>query len=215
MKPTFKQFLEDIDMIDGEEFSKYDSDNHASEHDHEIKKELKKGVADKFKPFEAPFTNRDFELHHQVKGDKLIVVLLHKKTKDAAVTLTLQKREVNLHGSRVTYWATEVLAGLLKYQGQGLAPLVYQAIIRSHRYVVGSSNEQTEGGAKTWVKILRIIDEPVFVADCAFDDEYRLVKGELPDLKKLAYSKPENFYLVIPTWLAKGAVSKAIDVKAK
>ena len=223
MKTTFKKFLAEIDMIDGEEYSKHDSDNHASEHDHKIKKSNAAEYG--YKPFESSFSNRDYELFEHTKGNELTIILVHKKTKDAAVTLMLKKTTIKVNNKDFTFWSADVLSSLKKYQGQGLSPLLYKAIISSGHYVIGSSHEQTEGGAKTWIKLLKVIDEPVYVAvtthyaianvpaaeKMKVNKGYVLLKGKLDDLKDIAYDSYRNRFIVIPSGLEKDAVSSAID----
>ena len=223
MKPTFKDFLAEIDMIDGEEYSKHDSDNRASEHDHKIKKSNALELG--YKPFESSFFNRDYELFEHTKGNELTIILVHKKTRDAAVTLMLEKTTIKVNNKDFTFWSSDVLSSLKKYQGQGLPPLLYKAIINSGHYVIGSSHEQTEGGAKTWVKLLKVIDEPVYVAvmtnyaianvpaaeKMKMNRGYILLKGKLDDLKSIAYDSYQNRFIVIPADLEKDAASSAID----
>ena len=223
MKPTFKDFLAEIDMIDGEDYSKHDSDNRASEHDHKIKKS--NAIELGYKPFESNFSNRDYELLEHTKGSELTIILVHKKTRDAAVTLMLEQTTLKINGKNFTFWSTDVLSGLKKYQGQGLAPLLYQAVINSNRYVIGSSHEQTEGGAKTWTKLLKVIDAPVYVAtmidyaianvpaakELKMSKGYVLLKGKINELAGIAYDSYQNRFIVIPTDLEKDAASSAID----
>lgn len=226
MKPTFKQFLEDIDIFSADDYSTHDSDNSASEHDDEIKAELKQKVVDsKYKPFDAPFNNKEFELLQHVRGKETTIVLLNKKTKDAAVTLRLEPVSINLFGKKFTYQATELLSALKKYQGQGLAPLVYQAVMHSGKFAVGSSYEQTEGGAKTWTKTLKVVDTPIYVvvptsyaisnvpaAKGLKDEEvFVLLKGDISVLKKIAYDSYYNRFMVIPATLHQSVTKQAID----
>lgn len=222
---TFKQYIAEIDMIDGKEYSTHDSDNMASEHDHRLKSERKKGALESYKPFQSSFSNRDFELLEHTKGNELTIVLVHKKTGDAAITLMLENTKTVVNGESFNFWSTDVLSGLKKYQGQGLSPLIYQAVINTGRYVVGSSHEQTEGGAKTWTKILKIIDEPVYVlakADYAIANvpaakdikssaKFVLLKGNIETLKSIAYDTYHNRFMVIPKGLEQNVVKTAID----
>ena len=220
---TFKQYLSEIDMIDGKEYTTHDSDNRASEHDHKIKKANAAEFG--YKPFESSFSNRDYELLEHTERNELTIILVHKKTRDAAITLMLEKTTIKLNGKNFTFWSTDVLSGLKKYQGQGLAPLIYQAVINSGRYVIGSSHEQTEGGAKTWTKLLKVIDEPVYVAamtdyaianvpaakELKMNKGFVLLKGKLDELKGIAYDSYQTRFIVIPANLEKDTTSSAID----
>ncbi len=210
---TFKKYLAEIDMIDGKEYSNHDSDNRASEHDHKLKK--KNWAEFGYKKFESNFSSSEFELFEHMERGEFTLILVHKKTRDAAVTLMMEQVSIDLDGEKFTFWSTDVLSALKKYQGLGLSPIIYRELINSGRFIVGSSHEQTEGGAKTWTKVLRIIDQPIYVVAEHKPRQFVLLKGKLEALKKAAYDSYNNRFMIIPDELGKHVVSKAIDVEAK
>lgn len=233
MKPTFKQFLEMIDVVSSDAYGEYDSDSDAANHDYEVKQQKKSKALDgKFKAFPGSFSNKDFEILHFVQGKEDTVVLVHKKKRDVAVSIRLADNKMNLFNEPFEFWSSELLSSAKEYRGQGLAVLLYQAIAKSGKYILASSSEQTAGGVKTWAKLLKVV-EPDWVyaavtlpyAKGTYEsgkhlkmtktrgENFVLIKGNLTELRRAAYDSSPHRLLIIPSNLATEFTKQTIEAK--
>lgn len=228
---TFKQFLEDIDIIDDHDYSSDDSDNTTANFDHEVKQQKKaKGLDGRFKPLAGNFSNTDFEILHFVDGKEDTIVLVHKKKKDVAVSIRLVKNTETVFGKPFHFHGAELLSSAKEYRRQGLTVLLYQAIANSGQYTLASSTEQTEGGVKTWAKLLKVVDTDMIFAlttveyarahyDSGEDapesrgQKFVLIKGDRTKLSKAAYDSSPHRLLIIPPGLNAAFVKQAIEAK--
>lgn len=182
-KLTFRRFLEDI-MVGDAVFDPEESDMTAQQHDSSVKSQLlkqknklnndgtwrKSNIKFPIPGFEVVFSKTKSTIalldRRDLSKEKLPAGFgnLPKDKNRVAVAVKVAPRVVKVPGATVKGVSTDLLSARKEYQGGGLAPKFYAALVRGGQTLFSSDN-QTEGGMRTWQKVVKELgqDCEVFV----------------------------------------------------
>lgn len=164
MTPTFRTFLEDIDLLDPLDYAPRDAD--------ETIERLQASLDEKvsWKKLPVTFPQKGFEVHYRRRPRDFDVALVDTRSgvgrsskPRIAVNVNMERKHAKLltadGGQNVLYgMQTQVLSGADGYRGLGLAPLLYRTLVE-HGQVLFSSTEQTGGGQKTWRRLTQSVGD--------------------------------------------------------
>lgn len=212
MKPTFRKFLEDID-VSASAYTRSEADSVISQTQDSINKKFssKTAVASRWKELPVEFEIDGFSVLYRkntagnydialvdvrdLSGYKMPFGLSLPKESHRVVTnvnasnytlgiLDNQGSPVKLRGL-----TTEVLSGAALYRGSGLAPLLYKTLVQNGQ-VLFSSDTQTPGGQATWRRLVKSVESfadvcvvvPLYYADAVINRNIALNRDLLARL---------------------------------
>ncbi len=178
MKPTFRQFIEDIE-VDDSAYSPEDSDSTIDTIQRSIHRDYKPDSG-AWKELPADFGHEGFKVlykkQNSLEYDVALVdtrdlskytvpfgFVLPKDPNRVAVNVNLAKWSIALRNSegrlqKLHGMKTDVLSGAKSYRGAGLAPMLYRMLVQ-HGQVLFSSTTQTSGGQSTWRRLVKSIGD--------------------------------------------------------
>lgn len=169
-----KDLLEDI-VVDRNAYSKSDADSRVDMLSQEKRKWKK-----------VPFVKAEFPLDDfEVIWDKNLgifktweIAVRHIKSGEIAFSLRAEEEKIATDAGVVTGLSTELAAVSNKYSGRSLGTILYQFLIDNGQ-ILFSSDVQSIGGKKLWVKMVEANSENVFL----------VVPGNSPLLSSKAFSQ--------------------------
>lgn len=187
---TFRQFLEDINVIHGDEYSPEESAETARNMqaslerkpagykrlpvDFPIKGFEVRWVKNEGDTFVCLVDTRKLDIPQMPFGIKLDAFL--QKGERLAVVLEVSPRTFPLPGRKLRGLQTDTLSSNPYYRGSGLAPMLYETLARAGQ-VLFSSSAQTPGGQKTWRRLTSSVADVCGVAMLVHDvDAHGLLK---------------------------------------
>jgi len=169
MKPTFKQFLEDIE-VDDDAYHPYDAEKTVQAHQVSLERDKKtwqklpaKFPEPGFSILWRKINLRSYDLvlvdERRIAKDQLPFGFTHLASSDprVAVHLSLETNDIELPTGAIDGMITNVLSGNKLYRGSGIASMLYETLVRSGQ-VLFSSNTQTTGGKSNWIKLTNRLD---------------------------------------------------------
>jgi hypothetical protein len=174
---TFRQFIEDVELDDGA-FDTDASHQEASGFDQSIKRRYAGSEQidqNNWKKLPVTFPIKGFDVLYSDSsgynvGGKTVALVdtrdtskmdmpagfakLPKDLNRAAVVLDLERDKFEVPGGTIYGLTTNLLSARKEYHGSGLAPLVYETLIRGGQTLF-SSNVQTSGAQSVWRRITK------------------------------------------------------------
>ena len=135
MTPTFRTFLEDIDLLDPLDYAPSDADETIER----VQASLDEKVS--WKKLPVTFPQKGFEVHYRRRPRDFDVALVDTRSgvgrsskPRIAVNVNMERKHAELltadGGQNVLYgMQTQVLSGADGYRGLGLAPLLYRTLV--------------------------------------------------------------------------------------
>ncbi len=215
MKPTFRKFIEDIE-VDSSAYSHDDADNTIDTMQTSIRRGYNpEKPRSSWKELPVKFAHEGFKVIYKKNsyGEHDIALIdtrdlskfempfgfaLPKDANRIVVNLNVSKTSYDLLAEdgkehRLMGLKTDVLSGARSYRGSGLAPMLYSTLVE-HGQVLFSSTTQTPGGQSTWQRLTKSIGH---VGDAAViihrTDAYRYIERH-KDLNKALIAQLKSQY---------------------
>lgn len=178
MKPSFRQFLEDIE-VDRHAYHPSDADDTIETMQRSVSREYDPAKADKprsvWKKLPVNFPHEGFEvLYKKNSYGEFDIALVDTRALPklplynpdtegdkhrVAININVRPSHVRLindagNKGKFRGLTTDVLSGAKNYRGFGLAPLLYHTLVENGQ-VLFSSTTQTPGGQSTWRRLVR------------------------------------------------------------
>ncbi len=219
MKPTFKQFLEDI-TVDDDAYHPNQSDSvtkGAGVVGMRLKNTKWKDV-----PLKEPFPVKGFSVKYNQQKTRgtatdrktFDIALIDDKTGQIAVHIDCTSKKYSVPGGTIQGLETEQLSSHEDYRGKGLVVALYKCLAENGQNLF-SSILQTTGGASVWKRLVNTVKAEVYVVIPSHevepnglktprgldleDFDYVLVKGSEEQLNRVAYDiGSDTFWFVTP-----------------